>query len=102
MTEREAREMLDEIRTVRPRKRYKNTIFEIEPDGRIGVWLANLKGTRAVFSHYSGAESITFPREIREWIASRWDAVDQARKEARIAREKEQAEKYGYAYRGES
>jgi hypothetical protein len=71
MTEREARELLAEIYTVRPRKRYRNTVFELRPDGRLDVYAANLKGTRCVFSHTTPAGAYWLPPDVKEWLASR-------------------------------
>ena len=51
MTEREAQEIIAEIRTVRPRKRIGRTLYELTPKGRIDVWELSKSLKRAVFSH---------------------------------------------------
>lgn len=76
MTEREAQEILSEIRTVRPRKRINRTLYELTPKGTIDVWQLSKSMKRAVFSH-----TITVPDpmlmhpDLAAWYIARAGSV---------------------------
>lgn len=51
MTEREAQEILAEVRTHRPRKRIGRTVYELTPRGTLDVWQLSKSMKRAVFDY---------------------------------------------------
>lgn len=51
MTEREAQEILAEIRYIRPRKRIGRTVYELTPRGTLDVWQLSKSMKRAVFDY---------------------------------------------------
>jgi hypothetical protein len=71
MTECEAREIINEIRTVRPRKRLGRTLFELRPDNRLDVHTMNKALTRSFFSHVSDPMNDWTHPVVMEWWRSR-------------------------------
>lgn len=51
MGEREAQEILAEIRYIRPRKRIGRTIYELTPRGTLDVWQLSKSMKRATFDY---------------------------------------------------
>lgn len=71
MTEQEAREILDEIRTVRPRKRVGRTLYELQPDGhRVHVYRLTKSGKRAIYEFTTTRAAQHHP-DVRAWLEAR-------------------------------
>lgn len=71
MTEQEARELLDEIRTERPAKRIGRTRFVLRADGKLDVYTLNKKLTRAFYMHVSDPRVDWTHPDVRAWWESR-------------------------------
>ena len=71
MTEQEAREILDEIRTEHPAKRVGRTRFVLRSDGKLDVYRLNAKLTRAWWSHVSDPRVDWTHPDILAWWKER-------------------------------
>lgn len=74
MTDREAQEILDEIRTVRPRKRVRLALFELRPDGRVDRYRLTASHKRAIFETTIDPATLdryTMPIDAVEWWEDR-------------------------------
>lgn len=72
VTERQAREWLDEIRTVRPRKRLGRTLFELRPDGLLDVYTMNRALSRMWFMHKTNPAVEWMHPDVRAWYLNMW------------------------------